>query len=92
MKCLLSVTWAGVGAHQAYHSRISVYSRISDTCSLYSYRLEERKLTKQAMKSYLEERDDQVVMIQHAKVAQKSYGSEKRYSPIPYLPNPSSAG
>lgn len=31
------------------------------------------------MKKYLEERDDQVVMVQHAKVAQKSYGSEKRY-------------
>jgi len=41
-------------------------------------RLEQRKLTRQAMKKYLEEQDDQVVMVQHAKVAQKSYGSEKR--------------
>ncbi|KAF6017748.1 Su(H) [Bugula neritina] len=41
--------------------------------------LEQRKLTRQAMKKYLEEQDDQVVMVQHAKVAQKSYGSEKRF-------------
>lgn len=41
-------------------------------------RLEQRKLTRQAMKKYLDEQDDQVIMIQHAKVAQKSYGSEKR--------------
>ena len=44
-----------------------------------NYRLEQRQLTREAMNKYLEDQDDQVVMIQHAKVAQKSYGSEKRY-------------
>ena len=45
---------------------------------LFLCRLEDRPLTRQAMNKYLEEQDDQVIMIQHAKVAQKSYGSEKR--------------
>ena len=31
------------------------------------------------MRRYLKERNDQTLVVLHAKVAQKSYGNEKRY-------------
>ena len=45
----------------------------------YSGQFQDQRLTREAMRSYLKDRGDQVLVILHAKVAQKSYGNEKRY-------------
>ena len=40
----------------------------------FSYRAKDQRLTRDAMKKYLRERGDMVIVMLHAKVAQKSYG------------------
>ncbi|XP_073822648.1 recombining binding protein suppressor of hairless [Musca autumnalis] len=51
---------------------------ISSATSFRSH-IEEKKLTREAMERYMRERNDMVIVILHAKVAQKSYGNEKRF-------------
>lgn len=41
--------------------------------------MEQKQLTRDAMKTYLRERNDLTITIYHPKVAQKSYGTEKRF-------------
>ncbi|XP_050084175.1 suppressor of hairless protein isoform X2 [Anopheles aquasalis] len=46
---------------------------------IFRSQIEERRLTREAMEKYLRDRNNMVIVILHAKVAQKSYGNEKRF-------------
>ncbi|XP_040162322.1 recombining binding protein suppressor of hairless [Anopheles arabiensis] len=49
------------------------------TSPIFRSQIEERRLTRDAMEKYLRDRNNMVIVILHAKVAQKSYGNEKRF-------------
>jgi len=66
--------------HTLYvRNKLSSLLKSWNICNIFS-QYQDQRLTREAMKKYLKDRGDQVLVILHAKVAQKSYGNEKRYA------------
>ena len=61
-----------------FYRASSVGSSMCSTEAAQQSRLPDKKLLGDIVRRYLRKRDEMRVVILHAKVAQKSYGSEKR--------------
>lgn len=60
-------------------SALAMHHFMSSAAAAASYMSSQGGLTKEAMRRYFKERNEYVVIILNAKVAQKSYGNEKRF-------------
>ncbi|CAE1275260.1 RBPSUH [Acanthosepion pharaonis] len=79
-----------MGYYDPYYPKGAELSSCRYGCSNFPSQYQDQRLTKEAMRKYLRDPGNQVLVILHAKVAQKSYGNEKRFfcpPPCIYLLN-----